>query len=110
MSFLWKAEIPLEKIRYIASVDAKKNERAILRFCRKNKLRFITYSPEKLMKIQGDFSSSEFVMKTVGCDNVCERSACASGGVLIKNKQSENGVTCAAAKAKVHIDYLKEVL
>lgn len=110
MSFLYRHDIPLEKVRHIASVDVKKNEDAIIRFCRKNKLRFITYSPEQLMKIEGDFSSSEFVMETVGCDNVCERSACAGGGGLIVKKQSENGVTCAAAKAPVCIDFLKEVL
>jgi cobalt-precorrin 5A hydrolase len=49
------------------------------------------------MQVPGDFESSEFVKKTVGVDNVCERAACAEGGMLVLGKQAGDGVTVAIA-------------
>ena len=47
----------------------------------------------------GNFSSSAFVEKTVGVDNVCERSAMAAApqGILLARKYAKDGVTVAIA-------------
>lgn len=105
LSSLEKNIIPLYKVRYAATVDIKKEENAILLFCRKYRIPLRTYSPERLMHTKGSFSSSEFVMKTVGCDNVCERSAAADGGNIIVKKTSENGMTFAAAELDTEIRF-----
>ena len=53
------------------------------------------------MAVEGDFEPSEFVRKTVGVDNVCERSAVRSAGKnarLLVHKQRMDGVTVAIAQ------------
>ena len=46
----------------------------------------------------GSVSQSEFVARTMGVDNVCERAALASGGRLIVPKAVQDGVTVAVAE------------
>lgn len=53
----------------------KKEEPGLLAFCAERKLPFLTYSPEELAQVTGDFTPSEFVRQVTGIDNVCERSA-----------------------------------
>lgn len=51
------------------------------------------------MAVEGGFSSSEFVKKTVGADNVCERAAVKdAGGKLIAHRRAQDGVTVALAE------------
>ena len=60
------------------------------------------------MKIEGDFSASEFVNSTVGVDNVCERSAllCAGkNGRILQKKTAKNGVTLAVAERDWEINF-----
>ena len=66
-----------------------------------------TFSAEVLEQISGAFASSDFVKKTVGVDNVCERSAVlASGnGRLLQRKTGENGVTTAVAAREWRIHF-----
>ena len=47
----------------------------------------------------GSFTPSDFVARTVGVDNVCERAAVrgAGGGRLLAPKRAGGGVTLAAA-------------
>ena len=46
----------------------------------------------------GVFAHSDFVQKTVGVGNVCERAAVlASGGVLLMGKTAREGITLALA-------------
>ena len=61
-------------------------------------LRFVTFTEKKLRQVPGNFSSSAFVEKTVGVDNVCERSAMAAApqGILSR-KYAKDGVTVAIA-------------
>ena len=55
---------------------------------------------------EGDFESSEFVKKTTGVDNVCERAAVtSSGGTLVIKKYAHDGVTFAAAAEPYHPDW-----
>ena len=55
------------------------------------------YQANELAAVPGDFTGSEFVKRTVGVDNVCERAALAEGGVLIARKRAGEGVTVALA-------------
>ena len=81
-----------------ASLDLKKNEPALLEFCRRHGFPFITYTAAELAAVPGNYSGSEFVKKITGVDNVCERAAVlASGGRLINKKEAGNGVTMALA-------------
>ena len=69
---------------------------------------FITYTSEQLLAVRGDFTPSEFVKRTTGVDNVCERSAlllAGDGGTMIRKKEAGNGVTVALAIQKWGIQF-----
>ena len=55
--------------------------------------------------IAGEFAESEFVRKTVGVGNVCERAAVCGGGTLIIPKTAKDGVTVAAAVNEWRIEF-----
>ena len=88
----------------VHTIDIKKDEPAIKQFCLKYNIPLRTFSAEQLMKANGRFDSSEFVLKTVGADNVCERSASLGGRIIIP-KISGDGVTFAAAEKEILIDF-----
>ncbi len=51
--------------------------------------------------MNGEFEESDFVKEQVGVGNVCERSAlllAGEGGVLVKKKVAQDGMTLAEAK------------
>lgn len=107
---LQEYKIPVFRISEIHSIELKKDEKAIAAFAEKYKIPLKFYTGEELMKIQGHFSSSEFVMKTTGADNVCERSALTCGGRLSVSKQVGSGVTFAAAETDIIIDFERDIL
>ncbi len=80
-----------------ASVDLKKEEEGILKWCKKQGIPFETYTAEELLEVSGEFTASEFVKRTAGVENVCERSAVKAGGCnrFIQRKKAGDGVTCA---------------
>lgn len=81
-----------------ATIDLKKNEPGLLAFCAAHGWPLYTYSAAQLQKVNGNFSSSAFVQRVTGVNNVCERSAvlCA-GGPLRWKKNAGSGVTMAVA-------------
>ena len=92
--------LAVEGIRSLASIDLKKEEAGILAVADRLGLSLTTYTAAELLQLKGDFSSSSFVARTTGVDNVCERAALlASGpeGILAVQKQARNGVTIAVA-------------
>lgn len=94
---IWK-----ESILKAASIDLKAEEPGILEYCRRQKIEFSVYSADELRRVEGHFSESDFVKRTTGIGNVCERSAVCAGdsgnqGQLIVRKQAEDGVTVALA-------------
>lgn len=101
--------IDMRRIFSAASIDIKSGEKGLLEFCRCRKIPIDFYSAEQLMSVSGDFLHSDFVMKTTGADNVCERSALFGGGRLIIKKTALNGVTVAAAERSPDIDFKKEM-
>ncbi len=83
-------------IKAIVSIDIKEKEEGLIELSSSLKVPFITYSPEKLMEQEGDFASSEFVLETTGCDNICERAVAAYGAEKIAvHKTARCGMTVA---------------
>ena len=107
---LQEFKISIFRVSEIHTIDLKKDEKAIAEFAENFKIPLKFYAGKELMKIRGEFSSSEFVMKTTGADNVCERSAMTCGGRLIVHKQVGNGVTFAAAETDITIDFKRDIL
>ena len=87
-----------EAIAGVASIDLKQEEEGILAFCREKQIPFMTYSAKQLQIQMGSFTTSDFVEKVTGVDNVCERSVVASGAALLSGKRAENGVTTAVGE------------
>ena len=90
----------------IASIDLKKYEEGLKGFCEDKKVGFKTFTAEELIKVEGEFTSSEFVKSVTTVDNVCERSAVLlSGGKLIHKKTGKGGVTAALAVKEKEISF-----
>ena len=94
---LGEYKIDVRAIARIASIDVKRGEEGLASYALKNNFPAVFYSAEELAAVPGEFTESEFVKRTVGVGNVCERAAAASGGRLIVKKTVLNGVTVAAA-------------
>ena len=99
----WLDHAGIEKklVRAAASIDLKKEEEGLLRWCMANRIPFLTYSAEELKQVKGDFQESSFVREKTGVDNVCERAAMKAAneeGTFILRKQAENGMTIAIVK------------
>ena len=101
-------EWSLYRIRAVASIDVKSAEPGLVALAERLRVPFLTYPAQKLDAQQGTFAGSDFVRRTVGVDNVCERSAlCAAvdEGWLPQNsrfeqyvrlpKQAKDGMTMA---------------
>ncbi|MBQ9066528.1 MAG: cobalt-precorrin 5A hydrolase [Clostridia bacterium] len=85
-------------IAAVATIDLKKEEPGLCSYVEQHGWEFQTFSAEELKQVPGHFQSSAFVARTVGVDNVCERSAVlGSGGELIGWKTTFGGVTVALA-------------
>ena len=102
-AFMKQNQISRASIRALASIDLKRWEPAMLSLAGKLEIPFYVYSAEALNMLKGNFSASDFVKKTTGVDNVCERAALAGllekqekGGLYIR-KTSFDGITFALA-------------
>ncbi|MGI6011068.1 MAG: cobalt-precorrin 5A hydrolase [Ruminococcus sp.] len=96
-----------EAVAQAASIELKKEEPGLKEFCQEMGISLITYSAEELLKVEGDFSPSEFVQSVTGVDNVCERSAVkgSRGGTVIQKKTGKNGVTVAFAQEEWSVEF-----
>ncbi len=113
--FCRKHEIEPASVGCLASVDLKSEENALLRLAAERNIPFLTYTAQELMSVAGTFTVSDFVLRTTGTDNVCERAAMRacedlqpgdrqgsrSCGELICRKEIYEGVTLAAARMKI---------
>ena len=99
----------LYRIRAVASIDVKRTEPGLIALAKRLRVPFLTYPAQELCAQNGTFTASDFVRRTVGVDNVCERSAlCAAvcEGWIPQNarfeqyvrlsKQAQDGMTLAA--------------
>ncbi len=96
---LERAHVAAQAVCAIASIEAKANEQGLLELAEQRGWQAHFYSAAELAAVEGTFSSSDFVRKTVGVDNVCERAACANGSTLLTAKCANDGVTVALAYA-----------
>ena len=88
------------QICLIASIDLKKDEQGLIGLAQKYQVPFVTYTKEELETVQNVSSRSEFVRKTTGIDNVCERAAryAAKEGTVIQAKRKKDKMTVAFVK------------
>lgn len=106
LATLKEQDISIKAIKQVVSIDLKKEEACIKLFCEKYQLAFHTFCARELSEVAGDFTPSEFVKRTTGVDNVCERSAVlGSGGKLLLKKQSKDGITVAIAGEKWRCEF-----
>lgn len=121
-----------QAVACLASIDIKKEEPGLLALAEKMGIPFENFSSEELLGVKGEFTASSFVSRTVGVDNVCERSAlkaaqdriCLNTGRipernqtkpgtrrggehcrLIQRKQAADGVTAALVLADWRIHF-----
>lgn len=90
-----------QAVRDVSTIELKANEPGLRAFCEAWMLPLKCYSPQVLNACPGEFQGSEFVRRTVGVDNVCERSAaCAAGpgAKILIRKRCADGVTVAIAQ------------
>ena len=98
LDFLKTNGLSLLSLKALATIDIKKDEAAFRYFCDKYALPLMTYDALTLRALPGTFAHSDFVEKTVGVGNVCERAAvCASNGRLLVGKTKYEGLTLALA-------------
>ena len=98
-------KIDIRSLVQISSVDQKKDEKAIISLAEDLKLPFVTFSTEELNSVSQKVSHSDFVEKTLGTDNVCERAVFASGAdELLLPKTARNGMTLAVGMRKFDIE------
>ena len=90
--------------QYTVAVSAP-DEAGLLEANRRLNVPVKFYSADELNAVPGVFDESEFVRKTVGVGNVCERAACAAGGTLMIRKTARDGVTVAAAVSDWRITF-----
>lgn len=102
--------VPVYRIKRICTIDLKRDETAICELSKRYKIPAEFFSAEELMGAEGEFSSSDFVKKITGADNVCERAAAVGGGKIIVSKTAENGMTFALAEENFTIDFERKIL
>ena len=103
-------KIDIRSLVQISSVYQKKGEKAIIELSESLKLPFVTFSAEELNKIQQKVSHSDFVEKTLGTDNVCERAVFASGAsMLIVPKTAKDGMTIAIGIKTINFEIPEEL-
>lgn len=90
-----------------ASIDVKREEAGLLAYAAEISAQTSFFTAEELNAVPGDYAESEFVKKTVGVGNVCERAAVlgSGGGTLLVRKTSRDGVTVAAAAAEWRVEF-----
>ena len=102
LDVLKEAGIGIDDIYAVCTIDIKENEPGLKAFCNQYRIPLISFEAQLLNKVKGDFESSDFVMKTTGTDNVCERAAVlgAGGGELTVRKTTGGGITAAIARRR----------
>ncbi|MCD8355517.1 MAG: cobalt-precorrin 5A hydrolase [Clostridia bacterium] len=92
---VYDMHMDLRAIASVSSIDLKQDEPAVRKLAEAWKVPASFYTAQELEQVQGDFPISEFVRRTTGTDNVCQRSAAkASGeGACLLAKTAQNGMT-----------------
>lgn len=94
-----------QAIARAASIELKRDEEGLLRFCAAHGWTPDFHTAEQLRAAAGDFTGSGFVEAQTGVDNVCERAAVLCGGTLAEKKYASGGVTFALAEGRPELDW-----
>lgn len=97
--------LPQNAVSALCTIDLKKDERGLQKLAGELGVPLTTYSAQELAQVPGDFTPSPFVEQVTGVDNVCERAALASGGILLRNKTAKDGATVALALEELHLTW-----
>lgn len=97
--FIKENNISENEIALIASIDVKKEEKAIVELSKRLEVPFITYTKEELLVVAHKYPQSEFVRKTVGVGSVALASAdLASKNNVLTERFAKDGCTYALGK------------
>jgi len=104
-SALARADVPLELVDRLATVDIKKDSIAMIGAARKLglPLDFVSVDALRSVKHEGLSPDSKLVEEKIGVGGVCERAALITAGKnanLILKKMKMNGVTAAVAEGE----------
>ena len=101
------AGIDIASVCGIATADLKKDEAGLNEFAEELNVPIMFYTAGELASLPDEwgFAESEFVKKTVGVGNVCERAAVFGGGKLVIRKTAAIGVTVAAAYKERSVEF-----
>ncbi|MBR5366409.1 MAG: cobalt-precorrin 5A hydrolase [Clostridia bacterium] len=104
---LASARIDPRAVCRVASIDVKRDEAGLAEYTGDIGAELVFYTAEELAAVPGDFAESEFVKKTVGVGNVCERAAVLGAGIgkLLIGKTAHDGVTVAAAVRDWRVEF-----
>ena len=86
--------LDIRAVKSIGSIDIKRDEYAIKNLANRLNVPFLTFTKDELNSVSGDFFESEFVRKTVGVGNVCERAVCIQCNNLIVKKNGKRRYDC----------------
>ncbi|ATD54835.1 cobalt-precorrin 5A hydrolase [Clostridium chauvoei] len=90
--------LSVDSVKSIASIDIKKNEKAILNLSNTLNSEIKFFTKEEIAKVQDNYEGSDFVEATVGVRSVCEPVVELLGGKIIVKKIKNNGMTLAIGK------------
>ncbi|AGK96209.1 cobalt-precorrin 5A hydrolase [Clostridium pasteurianum] len=94
-------ELNIDKraVKYVATVEIKKDEKAILELNKALKGELKIFTREAIRKVQHKYKGSDFVEKSIGIRAVCEPCVELCGGILLTEKLSISGMTLCVGKA-----------
>ena len=90
--------LDIRAVKSIGSIDIKRDEYAVKNLANRLNVPFLTFTKDELNSASGVFFESEFVRKTVGVGNVCERAVCIQCNNLIVKKTAREGMTVAIGR------------
>lgn len=88
-------QIDPRAVASVASIDLKQDEPAVHRLAQAWQAPAVFYTAQQLEQVQGNFPPSDFVRRTTGTDNVCQRAAAkaAGNGTCLLEKTAQDGMT-----------------
>lgn len=105
-AFLQAHALPAAAVTGLASIDLKQDEPGLLALAEAHHWPIRFFTAGELAQERGDFPPSEFVARTTGVDNVCQRAAQRAGGSVFIPKTACGGVTFAAAMGTHPLSWL----
>lgn len=97
---LRKYNIDLRSVKMISTVEVKKHEKALISLSEFLNCPMEIHSLKEIEAIEHKYKGSDFVKKSIGVRAVCEPCVELSGGELLTDKLSFEGITLCIGKVK----------